>query len=242
MRVLVTMVRSSVFRPAQILRDFIGFLRRPAVLAPSGLRGGGTVPEALVMIALQLAIVLGVMLPLLSLWQKAFHLPAPDKFDMIPQQWLVLATVVVAPLIEECVFRGWQIGRPRTLGIVLGLVLAGAGLALTRDAQPVAVRLALVGGALLAGGGVWFALRRRATPRWYCRAYPAVFYVVALLFAALHLSNYPSWSLLALPLVLPQLWTALVLGFVRMRIGLAASILTHMASNGAAMALVLLTR
>ena len=86
----------------------------------------------------------------------------------------------------------------------------------------------------------WFLLRKKGVPRWYGLAYPAIFYFIAIAFALAHIVNYPQFSLLALPLVLPQLWGALVLGFIRMRIGLIASILAHAFANGAALALAML--
>ncbi len=59
-------------------------------------------------------------------------------------------------------------------------------------------------------------------------------------FALAHLSNYPRASLLAVPLVLPQLWAALVLGFVRQRLGLVPAMLSHALANGCSLGLALL--
>ncbi len=82
----------------------------------------------------------------------------------------------------------------------------------------------------------WFLLRKRGASGWFAAAFPAAFYLTTAIFSLSHISNYPAFSVLALPLILPQLWAGLVLGFVRMRIGLPASILAHMASNAAALA------
>jgi len=83
---------------------------------------------------------------------------------------------------------------------------------------------------------IWFLLRKRAAPDWWQCGFPVIFYLAALIFAAVHVTNYPLTSWVIVPMVLPQAWAALTLGFTRMRIGLPASIATHVASNAVAMA------
>jgi hypothetical protein len=90
--------------------------------------------------------------------------------------------------------------------------------------------------ALTLGGWLWLRKRREA-PAAYRTAYPIVFWLVAAGFASVHLMNYPSMSLLSLPMVLPQLWAAAVLGFTRQRLGLPAAMLQHATANACAMAL-----
>jgi membrane protease YdiL (CAAX protease family) len=227
--------------PRTILRDFLGFLKAPAVLRPSGVWSVKSLASWGVMTLFHIGVLLLVILPLVTLWQQAFDLPPPDAFDKFPKELLLPIVVIVAPILEEIAFRGWQTGRPRVLpGVIsalLLLLLAVAGPTLGLVTVPVGVRIAIVVAIVLLGPVGWFVLRRRGTPRWYLRAYPLVFYGVALVFAGVHLLNYAQFSLLAIPLVLPQLWAGLTLAFVRMRLGLVASIAVHMASNGAALAL-----
>jgi len=225
---------------AAILREFPAFLRRPRLVAPSGLRAAGAWKRLAVLVALQLAGLFLVLLPLLQLWQGAFGLPSPDAYGELPPGLLVPVVVLVAPVIEEMLFRGWLTGRVRALWLLACALGAGAFLyASTQGLQP-----------LPAGGGIlallvaapigWFVLRKRGTPGWFGAAFPAIFYLMAAVFALSHMMNYPSFSALALPMVLPQLWAALVLGFIRLRIGLPASMLAHIVSNSAALALALL--
>jgi len=217
------------------LRAFVAFLRRPQVLVPSGLGAPGAHRALAAMVALHIGVLLVVMLPLVYFWQSSFDLPMPDAFGKVPQEWLLPITVLAAPLLEEMLFRGWQTGRVRALWLLACAVAFGVLLAAsTMGLSPLATGIALLVLILAAPLG-WFPLRKRGTPRWYAAAYPATFYLVVAGFAAAHILNYPSFSLLALPLVLPQLWGALVLGFVRMRIGLTASILAHAFANAAAL-------
>ena len=89
---------------------------------------------------------------------------------------------------------------------------------------------------ILAAPVGWFLLRKRPAPGWFAKLFPWIFYLVLAAFALMHLMNYPRLSLLMLPMVLPQAWIGLMLGYTRMRIGLPGSMLMHMLSNGTVLA------
>ena len=216
--------------PRGVLADFRAFLRRPAVLAPAGLRAPGALPHWAVITGLQIAGLL-LLLPLLHFWQATFKLPSPDAFGQVSPELLPWIVVVIAPLLEELLFRGWQSGRPRALWLLGGSVLLGAVLVTVRPENIGVTGTAALTVAGLTGLG-WFLLRKRGVIGWFARGFPVIFYLGAALFALPHLANYPSVSLLALPLVLPQAWAALTLGYLRQRIGLVAAILAHATSNG----------
>ena len=70
--------------------------------------------------------------------------------------------------------------------------------------------------------------------RYYLQHFGVVFHLVALTFAAVHLTNFvynktPYWLLPLL--VLPQWLTGLVLGWIRVRRGIGAAILLHSVFN-----------
>ena len=209
-------------------RDFAAYLRRPVHQVPGSLKAPGAWRT---FGALWLLDVVGlvVLLVVLTLYMKATGLPGPDAFDQVPREWLVPLVVLAAPVIEETVFRGWLAGRPRALWLLGGLVALALAATLLADGTP--LRLALIGLVLLAMPLGWFLLRKRAAPGWFVRFFPAIFWATALIFGLVHLSNYPSPGLLALPLVLPQVWAGLVFGFMRMRLGLAAAMLAHAGAN-----------
>ncbi|KQM21354.1 CPBP family glutamic-type intramembrane protease [Novosphingobium sp. Leaf2] len=222
--------------PRVVLREWLGFLRRPAVLTPSGLRTRAAWRALCVLLLVHLAGMLLVILPVIALWQRQFALPMPDAFGKLPDGWLLPITILIAPVLEEMIFRGWQRGRPRALWLLacfaaLVILLAKAG-----DLAPKGAAGALAALIVLALGG-WLWLRKRPTRMLYRHAYPATFWLVALTFAGFHLMNYPATTWLSLPMVLPQLWAALLLGFTRQRLGLPAAMLQHAAANAASMAL-----
>ena len=103
------------------------------------------------------------------------------------------------------------------------------------------IALAIISVATLAGLIGWLLLRRNRTPlAWFSRAFPLIFYAMAVLFALVHLANYDRITLAAVPLVLPQFWAGLVLGYLRQRVGLLGSIAAHATSNLCTVGLALL--
>lgn len=215
----------------ETLREFARFLRRPVLMTPAGLAAPGNARAWGVMFVLQV-VGLALMLPLLEMWQKAFGLPDPVAFGEVPAQWLPWIVVAIAPPIEELLFRGWQSGRPRALWL-LGCALVGLAALLLGEAsgRPLTSALVLLAMLIAAPAG-WFVLRRRPAAGWFGTGFPAIFYAAAACFATTHLFNYGAPSLLLVPMVLPQAWAALTLGFVRQRVGLAGAILAHVGANG----------
>jgi len=223
-----------------LLRDFAAYLARPRLINPSGLRAPGAWGKVLVLLAFHLMMLLGVISPLLGLWQSAMGLPAPEAFAAVPKGWLVPLVVLIAPLGEELVFRGWLTGRVRALWLLACALVAGALLALVNyHVAETAAALGVVAMGLIAPIG-WWLLRRRGVPGWFAGVFPALFWLSIAVFGLSHLSNYPRFSWALLPMILPQVWAGLVLSYARMRIGLVASILIHAAANGTAISLALL--
>lgn len=236
-RIDITAPNHPLSRALDIVREIPAYLKRPTVLSPIGLRSRSGWAVLGTMEVLHIAGLFLVVLPLIGLWQQAMHLPAPDAFDKLPSGWLLPFTVLIAPVAEEMVFRGWQTGRPRALWLLACSGLFALLVVGTKAIPPLVLAGSLLALAVAALVG-WIILRKRQTPVRYRAAYPLVFWIVALLFAGVHLTNYPSVSLWSLPMVLPQFWAALMLGFTRQRIGLPAAMLQHMGANAATMALV----
>ncbi|MBO9499018.1 MAG: CPBP family intramembrane metalloprotease [Novosphingobium sp.] len=221
-----------------ILRAFPAYLRHPRLIAPSGLRSRAAWKEWAILFALQFAVLIAIVLPAVAAWQNLFALSGPDAFDKLPPAMLVLLTVALAPVLEETFFRGWLTGRPRALWLLLCTVAAiGLLFASTYKLAPLAVGIGFLAIVLAAGIG-WFLLRKKkAAPHWFARGFPAIFYLVTVGFALLHVTNYGHWSPVVLPLVLPQLWIGTVLAYIRMKIGLPGSILAHICSNASVLLL-----
>lgn len=227
--------------PRQVLQEFATWLRRPVILDPQGWANGGTRRWA-VLTALLIAGLLIVLLPFLGLWQKLMGTPAPTAFDTFPKQWLVPVTVIIAPVAEELLFRGWQRGSASALWLLACAIFASAALLTLGSADQAMVAAGLVLVAIVAAPIGWALLRKRRAPlAWFAALFPWIFYAVAVGFALFHLTNYPVFSAAMVPLVLPQLWAGLVLGYLRQRVGLAQAILAHVLANGCSIGLALLS-
>lgn len=222
------------------LAELFAFLRRPVPMEASGLQADGAISRWLVLTAFQIGVLGLVIMPLLALWQKAFNLSPPNAFEGLSPLALWGGAVLLAPVLEELFFRGWMSGTRRALAL-MGVVVAGMMLF-----------LALGRGKPLVGGGIllvtvvvaavlWWRMRReKALPGWFARHFALLLYGITAMFAAMHLFNYPTIALVAVPMVLPQFWSGLMFAHTRVRLGLLASILNHIASNAIVLAVALL--
>lgn len=155
--------------------------------------------------------------------------------------------LVLAPLLEEALFRGWMSGRRAALRFALhglvALALLGGGLLIGGGAS-LLFGLAAVG-VVLAGLVRWLAARdqERDVPAWFTRHFAALVWASTLLFALVHLGNYPPLSYPAgLLLVLPQLVGGVLLAYTRTRLGLEAAMLQHAIYNAVFLAVSLAAR
>ena len=160
---------------------------------------------------------------------------ATHRLDLNNVPWL--QALLWAPIVEELVFR-YALRRP---GTAWWLVPVAVAIMLTGPKWPALLALAAV---ILLCWGPHLAPR---APAWmtrplpwrfrvfYRRCIPVLFYLASLLFAAVHLYNFrlhhTPWWILPI-LVAPQFATGLVLGWVRMRRGIGASMLLHGIFNG----------
>lgn len=222
------------------IADLLAFLRAPRLLTPQGLRAPGAVQRWTVLSVVQVAVLGAVAVPIMLAWQKAFGLSAPDAFDGMGPLALWGGAVVLAPVLEELFFRGWQNGRPSALAVFATVVAGLAIFVAFGKGHGVAGGLILLATAAVAAALWWRFRALRTAPAWFARSFPAIFYGTVLIFAAMHLANYPSVSLLAVPMVLPQAWSGTMFGYIRQRIGLVAAMGTHIASNAIMLSLALI--
>ncbi|MCJ2184931.1 hypothetical protein MTR62_19900, partial [Novosphingobium sp. 1949] len=112
-----------------VMAELVAFLRQPQVLTPTGLADKAAWRTLGTLCAVHVAVLLFVLLPLTALVQKTLALAPPSAFDQIPHVWLVPVTVVIAPVLEELLFRSWQSGRPRALWLIVCTALGALVLA-----------------------------------------------------------------------------------------------------------------
>jgi len=153
-----------------------------------------------------------------------------DKLDL--DVWLLVFILVLAPVGEELIFRGWLSGRPAQVAAFVSLLAAAVGMTAGRVlGQPWAGAGVFAAGVLLAPYLLW---RKRGRPPmpFFARHFRWFYLGSALAFASIHLANFTEGNaLILLPLTLPQFLLGLILGYARVTFGLWASILLHAVHN-----------
>lgn len=161
-----------------------------------------------------------------------------NVFDELDYGFLAMfgLAVVAAPIVEELIFR-FPLKFKIPLSILVSLIVSGfAGLFLSKTALPdlkygipvlifAAINYFLIEKSNIESDDEEIKLDR---------LFPVFFYLVAMCFAYIHIYNYDSsqFSAWMTPfIVIPQFILALFLGFVRMRIGIWASIYMHALNN-----------
>ncbi len=150
----------------------------------------------------------------------------------------VALAVIVAPVLEEALSRGWLSGRraalrfalfgAAALGLLLAALIAPHGL---RKMVALAAVVTVFAG-LIQWGMTHSRDHGRAVPGWFVRHFRWLAWGSSLAFALLHLGNYeapknPLGVLVVAPLVLG----GMLLAYTRTRLGLRAAMAQHAAYN-----------
>lgn len=227
----------SRWAPAE-WRAFFRFLRQPSLPNRADISLAATARALLPLFALDMLMMIIVLGAIGAAMALGFKLPDHMLGEMPITAGLIVLIVVGAPIAEEILFRGWLSGR---LGHFLATIVSGLGAGFLLTASQLRVQerpewatLAWIGaGTLLVAASIVFLLRRRSAARWFQRHFAWFFYASALLFAAVHLTNFAAAgaSPALLALVMPQFALALILGYLRVRRGLMAGAALHMLHN-----------
>jgi membrane protease YdiL (CAAX protease family) len=166
---------------------------------------------------------------------QAGFLPAAVDEDITPAADIV-ASLLLAPVLEELLFRGWLTGRIAALRFAAyGFCAMGLLMASLLVPPDYALLMAWAGaGVVMAGLIHWSRTRHRdtAVPAWFTRHFHWIVWGSSLLFGLIHLGNYePLTSPLGLLVVLPQTLGGLLLAYTRTRLGLGAAMVHHAGYN-----------
>jgi membrane protease YdiL (CAAX protease family) len=144
--------------------------------------------------------------------------------------------LLLAPVLEELVYRGWLTGRVAALRFAAYGFAAEALFFAALFMDEAAASLTALGAAGLVFAGLlhWLMTRYRdaAVPPWFTRHFHWFVWGSSLLFGLMHLGNYePLTHPLGVLVVLPQAIGGLLLAYTRTRLGLRAAMLHHAAYN-----------
>lgn len=213
------------------------FLRSPQVAEPSCSTARSRVATSLWLFVLSMLVTAAFALAALPLILTSESSVAGGLSNVLDQPVvsIIVAIVVLGPLIEEMMFRGWLTGTWQALtgtAALIALFYTGPPFAKEFiDAPFLALQLAF--SAL--GLAIIYALassQPRSPIRGFERLFPLVFWGQGIVFALLHLQNLYSDSI-ALPLLmtLPLVVCGWLWGYARVVLGLPAALLLHMAYN-----------
>jgi len=211
-------------------RAFAAFLRAPALPDRADVSLKGSARALPPLFALDMILMAAVLGGIGLASAAGFELPAHMLNAMELSPLLIGFIVVGAPIAEEAIFRGWLSGRP---GHVLAVVAVLAGSVALIAGEGMTIKIGGLAAGLVLAVVALFTLRKREAWGWFQRRFGWLFYASALLFAAVHLTNFGAGgaSGAMLPLVLPQFLLALILGYLRVTRGLMTGAALHMLHN-----------
>ena len=220
----------------QAWRRWAAFVRHPVLPDRADLSPGAglkAVAPLFVLDMLLMAVLIGTVSVAINI---GFDMPDHMLGGLKLEPLLIALIVIGAPIGEEILFRGWLSGRPGHVGAIAAL-LVGAGVAMAAGGTAIA-GIAL-GAGVIAALILLFRFRGRAAMGWFQRRFVWFYWLSAVLFAAVHLSNFGAVGPAILPLVLPQFALAMILGYLRVNHGLWSAMLTHILHNAVFIGLVL---
>lgn len=226
-------------------KNYLAFVKRPLLperAAPIGTTGLLALGRMLV---LDLAIMLVLVSAAIAALVVGVDLPETALAGLDIDLQLALMVVVMAPIGEEIVFRGWLSGRPSVIWSTAILLVGLLGMqwvvthAQTFEQLDPIFWIAVLSVATAAAA--IYLLRKRPPYRWFRAIFPLLFWLSTLGFASIHLLNYEEGSLaILLPLVLPQFLLGTILAYLRVNYGLWSCILLHAVHNGLILGIVAL--
>lgn len=171
--------------------------------------------------------------PLRFLLGTAFNLEKIEIYNTLTPLHILLITTLV-PLIEEFISRFFLRPTRYKLTIYLiGLFTLSIFVIIVKDFWSLSAILIY-----LCLGSVLYYKRSNNTIKfyhWYLKNFKTIFYLSCILFGVFHVINYNFQSdgsiLLLSVMILPQIFTGALLGFMRMKYGIIFSILLHSCLN-----------
>jgi membrane protease YdiL (CAAX protease family) len=217
------------------------FALRPTFVARPMAWGPAAALALLTLLAIDLALGQSALLLGDVLDSLVSVLPEPVEEDIAFAEDAFLS-LLLAPVLEELLFRGWLSGKLAALRFALyGLAALALFMASLFAGPGAATALALAGvGTVVAGLVHWSRTRHRdrEVPAWFSRNFGKFVWGSTLLFGLIHLGNYePLTHPLGVLVVLPQTIGGLLLAYTRTRLGLVAAVAHHSAFNAVALAL-----
>lgn len=221
----------------ETISEFLAFARKPRLYEVSYRRWSQHTVAGLWLFLISLAVTAAfalVTLPLMLLTEAGPSITLRHTFSQ-PILAVAIAVVVIGPLVEEVIFRGWLTGTWRSLaGSAFFLAIFYGGAAVMTDLDIGAPGVKQLGIAILGLAAIWLLRPIDSGPRvkGYERAFPFLFWGQGIVFGLLHYQNVATNSpALAVLMTLPLIVCAWLWGYARVVLGLGGAVLLHAAYN-----------
>jgi len=241
--VLLDFCRLMLRRCMSLIPDMIAYWKRPQFTTERM----SITSESLIDLIKLLAFSLGGVFALMIFTGFVFQILGAERpnvsedFAKASQQsYFIILAVILAPIVEEVLFRSW-LGVKWGVLLILPILLWSLGVIIFLQDKDMVFEvdvLCLVGLTVLTGLYIIQYCRTANRQNYHEqvleRLFPFIFWATLFAFGLIHLSNFDinmSGPLMIL-IVLPQIFIGAVLGFLRMRFGLISAIGFHAAYNG----------
>ncbi len=220
--------------PKSLLGVFLKFIRQPFYdKAPIPSKNSrDIVGDILRLYSLELVLLLPLMVVISAVTARlgAQDHPISEVVSNMPLYQLGLMIVILAPLIEESIFRFPLRYSPLTVALLLALLSLFIPVEIFL-ATPRAVGLRFALAAVVGLGTRYWLHHHVKAPRghaFYAKHIGWIFYVSVISFGALHIFNFDAKTFIIAPLVvMPQLTLGALFGFIRLRYGFWWSVFIH---------------
>lgn len=225
-----------------VIKDMFTYLRVPAFNPARRPFTPDTLLELMKLLGFSFLLLLLAGIVMSAIFQFAgvtMPEPAEEFSEMMNSPNFIFLAAVMAPLVEEVLFRSW-LGRGWGVLLAAPLLLVVAALLVITGAEALAPGVKMISGIVVIAAAILYLTRYvavRKTPGAVDAAartvFPYAFWGSCLAFGLMHLANYEGGDMgLLLPLVvLPQFLIGVILAFIRMRHGLLCAIGFHAAYN-----------
>ncbi|AHM61711.1 hypothetical protein D770_17295 [Flammeovirgaceae bacterium 311] len=215
-------------------KDLVQFLKRPGLPDEEDV-AAAPLQIFLHLLGLSLLLSFGVLILLGALRDAGLVPELPHAMEDIMKEFsfliVFLLAAVLMPALEELTFRLWLIYNPIYFHVSLWLIAFFLSTALTQAGLPLFGYAVFGIAALITILLLTFKdAAQQLLVNLYTNYYGWLFYGAAIIFALVHLINFQLNArilLMAPLLVLPQLLLGLILGYLRVRLGLIWAIALH---------------
>jgi len=156
----------------------------------------------------------------------------------------ILLAVIIAPAIEEVIFRLPLKNTPKNLSISLAVVTVILSARYQQDAPFILLIAAVPLLATLYMHYISKPIIKKMIAGTFSKYYPVIFYSAAIIFGSVHMLNYTNIQsgVAILPLlIIPQTFIGILLGYIRLRYGFIYAVLFHGIYNASLLVPALIT-